>query len=296
MEPAAPTYADQTCYRHSDRKAGVRCQRCERPICPQCMHSASVGFHCPECASGGQQKVYTRATLDRAAAAANRPWLSQALIAVNVAVFFLGVALDRGQADLLRLSEELGLRGALFSESLLDRTTGELFRGVAEGGWYRVVTAGFLHAGLIHLAFNMFALYRIGQALEPAIGRARFAAAYGASLLVGSLGVLLVSPNQPTVGASGAIFGLFGVLFMAARSRGIDPWSSGIGMTIGINLLITFGIPGISIGGHIGGLVGGLIVGYLYFEVGPRQLDVTRQVAAVVALGVVAAVAAVLVV
>jgi membrane associated rhomboid family serine protease len=271
----APTNV-RTCYRHPDRKAGVVCQRCDRPICPQCMHQASVGFHCPDCTKQGKQKVYTRANMQ----VLNRPTLTFVLIGINAAIFLGGVS---GGDSLTRARSRLFGEGALF---------GPL---VADGEWWRIVTSGFLHAGLIHLAFNMFALYRIGQILEPAIGRLRFGAVYATSLLTGSFGVLLLSPNSPTVGASGAIFGLFGLMFLATRASGIDPWSSGIGMTIGINLLITIGIPGISIGGHLGGLAGGLLCGYLLYDVGPKQRwPVNTQVAVIGAVGVVAAIAGVL--
>ena len=127
--------------------------------------------------------------------------------------------------------------------------------------YYRLVTAGFLHSGLLHIGFNMYILYWLGTMLEPALGHPRFVALYFASLLAGSAGALVFSPNAVTVGASGAVFGLMGAAFVMQRARGIDPMQSGIGPVILFNLVLSFVIPNISIGGHIGGLVGGAAAG-----------------------------------
>ena len=251
--PAQPP--ETTCYRHPDRRAGVRCQRCERLICPQCMSTASVGFHCPECAKTGKQKVYTRANWSDAL---HRPLVARILIGLNVAVFVIGLVVDAG-----RPLDDLGsfrLDGGLFAAA------------VRAGEWWRIITAGFMHVNLIHLLFNMLALWNLSSVLESALGRDRFVAVYVTSLLTGSLGVLVVSPDSLTVGASGAVFGLMGALVVAQRVRGIDPWSSGIGMVIGINLLITFTLPNISIGGHLGGLAGGLLSTWVLLDIGPRVL------------------------
>lgn len=219
------------------------------------MQTASVGFHCPECAHGGRQKVYTRANWSDAL---RRPVVAQALVAANAAVFAAGLADSATNAVAGRGG--FAVDGGLFGPA------------VADGEWYRIVTSGFLHAGLMHLLFNMLALWNLGTVLEPALGRARFALVYAVSLLTGSLGVLVLSPDSLTVGASGAVFGLMGALVIAQRARGIDPWSSGLGSVLGINLLFTFAIPGISIGGHLGGLLGGLLAGWLLLDVGPRTL------------------------
>ena len=209
---AVPESSTQPCYRHPDRNGGVRCQRCDRAICPQCMHQASVGFHCPECTKTGQQKVYTRANLQ----ALNRPVVTQALVAINVVVFLLGLGAAGGNG-LTETGGRFFEEGALF---------GPL---VAEGEWWRLITSGFLHANLLHLALNMVLLFQLGGILEPALGKVRFAAVYFTSLLCGSFGVMVLDPNSPTVGASGAVFGLMGALFIAQRARGINPWASGIG-------------------------------------------------------------------
>lgn len=244
------------CYRHPDRTGGVRCQRCERPICPACMNTASVGFHCPECAGSksGRQKVYT----GRAAfGGAKSLVLTPALIAINVGVFLLSL-MDGANAN--RISGRVFVDYALYGPSVR-----------YDNEWYRIVTAGFLHNGLLHLLFNMWALWAIGNMLEPALGRLRFGIIYGGGLIAGSLGALVLDPNVPVVGASGAIFALFAAAFIAQRAAGIDPWRSGIALTIGLNLLITFGISRISKGGHIGGLLGGALLAWLLIEA-PRRM------------------------
>jgi membrane associated rhomboid family serine protease len=159
--------------------------------------------------------------------------------------------------------------GSLGGSSLIDDGAVSRFT-IEEGEYWRLVTAGFLHAGFFHLAFNMLALYILGGLLEPAIGRLRFGLIYFVSLLGGSFGALLLQPTGFTVGASGAIFGLMGAAVIVMRSRGINPMESGLGVFLGLNLLITFTIPGISIGGHIGGLLGGGLAALVLFELGER--------------------------
>ena len=205
--------AIQTCYRHPDRRAGVTCQRCDRPICPECMTQASVGFHCPECSKRGKQRVYTARTI----MGGSRPIVTQALIGINVAVFVLG--LGRGSGDLFSGSNSLINDYGLLGSAFIRHTDGTIAPiGVAQGEWYRLVTGGFLHAGLLHVGLNMFALWILGSQLEAAVGRLRFGVIYGAALLSGSLGVMILSPHEPTVGASGAIFGLLGLALAAQRS------------------------------------------------------------------------------
>jgi membrane associated rhomboid family serine protease len=230
------------------------------------MTQASVGFHCPECARGGSQRVYTRATIQRL----NRPLLTQVLIGINVAVYVAGLASSSRNA--------VAGRGGFIVDG------GLYGPAVAAGEWWRIITSGFLHGGLLHLGMNMYLLYLLGTLLEPLLGRARFAAVYATSLLTGSLGVLLLQPDALTVGASGAVFGLMGTLFLAYRERGVDPWSTGVGSTIAINLAITFLVPGISIGGHLGGLAGGFASGWLLFD-GGRTLGARGSLGAVVGLG-----------
>jgi len=280
---ACPTVSTQmqTCYRHADRRAGVICQRCDRPICPDCMQQASVGFHCPECTKSGAQKIVRPAQL-------LRPLVTQILVGVNLLIFALGIGAGLQTRD--RVIYEGGLVGLGYNPF-----TQELI-GVATGEWYRIVTSGFLHANLMHVGFNMFILYRLGQLLEPALGRGRFLLVYFVALLGGSFGVLLIDPNHFTVGASGAVFGVMGAAVAVFRARGVNIMDSGLGATIFLNLALTFIIPGISIGGHVGGLVTGYVAGELLMSIGPQFLkDQRLAVASVVLLGVAVTVGSIIV-
>lgn len=233
------------------------------------MTPTPVGMRCPEC-SRQKTKVHTASAIRR------DPQLTYVLIALNV-IAFLGMSLGGGGLD--------GRGGTLYNNGAL---YGPL---VADGEWWRIVTSGFLHAGPLHLAFNMYFLYFLGTMLEPVIGRLRFAAIYFVSMLGGSFGALLISPDAVTVGASGAVFGLMGAAILALRARNMDPWQSGLGITLLLNLGITFLIPNISIGGHIGGLVAGAIVGYLMFEIAERRrISMTPVLGACVTLAIVLAI------
>lgn len=192
--------------------------------------------------------------------ASNLDLVTKALIAVNLAVFVLAAMSGGGGG--LSGATELHDRGALIASSRLDPATGEVLRGVADGGWWRLVTSGFLHYGIFHLFMNMYVLWTIGPALERDLGRVRFGLVYLAGLLGGAAGALVLSPNALTAGASGAIFGLFGAYAAGLHRRGINPLRTGIGMTLMLNVAITFAIPGISIGGHLGGLVAGALCGW----------------------------------
>jgi membrane associated rhomboid family serine protease len=242
----------QVCYRHSDRETAVSCSNCGRPICPECMTSTSVGMRCPECAG---QKTTVRTA---AAIRGDEPMLTYVLIGIIVLVQ-LGAMASGANAT----GSQFG-GSALISDGAVSRPA------IADGEVWRLLTAGFLHAGLLHLMFNAFALYVLGSMLEPAIGRLRFATIYFVSLLAGSFGALLVEPDALTVGASGAIFGLMGAAIVVMRNRGINPMESGLGLWLGINLVFTFAIPGISIGGHLGGLVGGAVAAALMFDLRDR--------------------------
>jgi membrane associated rhomboid family serine protease len=237
-----------TCYRHPDRETGVRCQRCERPICPACMVPAPVGVQCVECVRRAQPRPSPAQSLRRVTAG---PFVTYSLIGVNTAVWLLGLLF--APRALLTGSPLAGI-GGLFGPA------------VAAGEWWRLITAGFLHSGLLHLGLNMAVLYMLGPSLERALGRLPFVTLYGAGLTASSLGALLLSPNSFTVGASGAIFALMGAIVMGQRATGMDPWRSGIIGLVVINLIFTVAVPGISIGGHLGGLAGGLIAGGVLFR------------------------------
>jgi membrane associated rhomboid family serine protease len=231
----------ETCYRHPDRETAVSCSNCGRPICPDCMTPTSVGMRCPECSRQTTKVKAGAAAFGRS----TRAPATYALIAINV-VFFLaeiagGGALSAGGGG--TVIDNLGLFGP----------------AVANGEVYRIVTAGFLHLGPIHLLFNMYALYIVGSLLEPGIGTPRFVAIYVASLLAGSFGALLLSADTHTVGASGAIFGIFAAAFVVARGRRLEGVAAQLGFLLLINFAFTFSIPGISIGGHLFGAAGGAI-------------------------------------
>jgi membrane associated rhomboid family serine protease len=268
----------QTCYRHPDRETGVSCSNCGRPICPDCMTSTPVGMRCPECARQRTRVTTGTRSFGRSTAAP----ASYVLIGVNLLAFLAEIAGGTGGFDASgSVVNDFALRG----------------NAVADGEWYRIVTGGFLHAGPVHLLFNMFALYVLGSLLEPAIGTPRFVALYFASLLAGALGALALSDaGDNTVGASGAIFGLFGAAFVIARGRGLDAVAGEIGLLLLINLALTFGIPGISIGGHLGGLAGGVLCALAILaaergKLGARGIAV--ELALVVAVGVTCAGAAI---
>jgi membrane associated rhomboid family serine protease len=258
------------CYRHPGRETGVSCSNCGRPICPECMTPTSVGMRCPEC--GGQRtRVRTAASIR-----GDEPTVTYVLLGIIVLVQ-LGAMASGANAT----GSQFG-GSELINDGALSRAT------VADGEVWRLITSGFLHAGFVHLLFNGFALYVLGTMLEPAIGHLRFAIIYFASLLAGSFGALLVEPDALTVGASGAIFGLMGAAVVVMRNRGINPMESGLGLWLGINLVFTFAIPGISIGGHLGGLVGGALAAALMFELGDR-LRMPRAVPVLLGIGVGAA-------
>jgi membrane associated rhomboid family serine protease len=247
------------------------------------MTQASVGFHCPECTRSARGQVVTaREVLNQT------PFVTYGLIAINALFFLVAIATAASvgsQVNLWQLPN-----GGLADWGLLlgfGRYTDGSLHGVATGEWWRIITGGFLHAGILHIGMNMLVLWLLGSQLERAVGPMRFACLYGTSLLAGSLGVLLIDPTAPTVGASGAVFGLMGAAFVYQRSRGIDAWRSGLGGLILLNLVITFMVPGISKGGHLGGLVGGAIVGILMFQL--ERVTRSAVPAVLVSIGLAAA-------
>lgn len=263
-EDTGPTQARSlpTCYRHPDRETGVRCTRCDRPICPECMVDASVGFQCPDCVRGGSGTGHAPdasrpRTLAGGPIAADPSLVTKVLIGVNVALFLVQ----------LSVGDSFTHRFTLIGEAY-DPLLGSV-QGVAEGQWYRLLTAMFLHGGYLHALFNMLSLWWIGGPLEAALGRARFLALYFASGLAGSaLTYLVAAPNQPSLGASGAIFGLFGAtaVLMRRLKQNMRPV---IGLLV-LNLILTFGWSGIAWQAHVGGLVAGVVTGYAMVHA-PRQ-------------------------
>jgi membrane associated rhomboid family serine protease len=279
------------CYRHPNRQTGVACSSCGRPICPDCMTPTSVGMRCPECARD-RTKVRTSQNVRRRSsgmlAMPGRYSMVNILIAINVIVFVAEVATGTSLGGVSSFESA----GTLYRDGSL----ASLFiHGANIPGYnhqpYRLLTSAFLHDGLLHIAFNMWFLFAVGPALEQAIGKVNFLAVYFASLLAGSFGALLFQPLSPTVGASGALFGLLGALIVIAHYRQISIWQSGLGLTLVVNIVFSLSISGISIGAHIGGLVGGAICGWLFMElVDKRRLRIPFLLGCAV-VGVVAVVA-----
>jgi membrane associated rhomboid family serine protease len=259
-----------TCYRHPSRETGVSCSNCGRPICPDCMTPTAVGMRCPECAKQ-RTKVRSMRTMSGSGLEVTR-----ALIAINVLAFLISGHFTLGGGG--SGGEEIFRKLALYGPAI----------GHNDEYW-RLISGGFLHSGFLHIAFNMYLLYLLGQLLEPALGTLKFAAVYFTALLAGSCGALLVSPDTITVGASGAVFGLMGAAAVEMRARGINPMQTNIGGLIVINLAFSFAFSGISVGGHIGGLIGGALAA-LAIQLGDRRrsLLVALAVCAAVAVGAVA--------
>ncbi len=223
------------------------------------MRSASVGFHCPDDVAAGAKQVRQARTVFGGRVSGDTSRISIGLVVANVAIFVAGLAVGQGELQ-ARFANVPGFPGAF---------------GIADGEYYRLATAAFLHAGLFHLALNMFALATVGPTLESALGRVRFAALYVLSALGGSvLAFLFAPPDVPSVGASGAIFGLFGAFYVVERRLGRDTRS--ITFLLAINLVITFTVPNIDWRAHLGGLITGalLAAAFAYAPRGDRRTAV----------------------
>jgi membrane associated rhomboid family serine protease len=230
------------------------------------MTPTSVGMRCPECSREKTRVV-------RRAYAGGDPIVTYTLIGMNVLAFFATLASGSSIGGSISGGDSVIAKAALNGPA------------IADGEVYRIITSGFLHYGLLHLLFNMYALYILGSMLEPAIGRLRFALIYFVSLIAGSVGALILDPNALTAGASGAVFGLMAAAFLVMRNRGIDPWQSGLGIWLFLNLAITFTVSNISIGGHIGGLIGGGVASLILVEL-PDAVRLPRWGADVVAAAI----------
>jgi membrane associated rhomboid family serine protease len=264
MEPA-PRY----CYRHPDRETGLSCSECGRPICYECMTPAPVGLRCPEHSGKPQgiQKVTVAAERAVTGVGSRRgDLITLILIGINVLVYLIEVG--KGTVD--GASDTLFRNGALVGNGLIQNGLlyglpkhavypGAVMIGVSHGDWWRLITSAFLHESIIHLGLNMLGLYFGGRILEPVIGRWRFVLVYFVSAVAGSAGALLLTPNAPTIGASGAIFGVFGALLVLER-QGTIATGGQVLVLIVINLVFSFSVSGISVGGHIGGLVAGIVL------------------------------------
>lgn len=255
------------CVRHPDRPTGLRCVRCERPACPDCLQEASVGYQCVDCVAQGRSRGREAVTV-AGARLASRPIVVPVLIALNVAAF---------------------VATAVQAKSIQNNIDSQLFEtfamwpvGVAGGEWVRLISSGFLHFGPIHLLMNMIALWVIGRDLELVLGRLRFTAVYLLSLLGGSVAVFLFGDlGSPVAGASGAVYGLMGGIALAALRLKVS--LRPVLVVIALNIVLSVTIPGISLLGHLGGLVlGGASTAALVYA--PRNRRVLLQSAALGAL------------
>jgi membrane associated rhomboid family serine protease len=237
------------------------------------MTTTTVGMRCPECAKERTRVVRMRAL-------ATRPQVTYALIAINVIAFIASGKLSLAGSG---GANQVYLKGALLGSS---EALGLAHQGVAHGQYWRILSSGFLHENLLHIGFNMYVLYVLGISLEPALGQFRFGVVYFVSLLAGSLGALLVSPHELTIGASGAVFGIMGAFAMELRARQVSIMQSGVGALILVNLVISFAVPGISWGGHVGGLIGGTLA-TIALQLGDRYRAKALGLAACVVLAVV---------
>ncbi|MEI5098868.1 rhomboid family intramembrane serine protease [Streptomyces sp. PmtG] len=253
--PQGPQDAQSTprCYRHPERDTGISCTRCERPICPECMISASVGFQCPECVRGGSGTGHAPAasqprTLAGGTLTADPRLLTKIILALNVMVFVA-----------IRMDESIA--SDLFLIGRWPPYPYEALEGVADGQVYRLITATFAHQEIWHIAFNMLGLWWLGGPLEAALGRARFLVLYLLSALAGSaLTYAAESPSEASLGASGAIFGLLGATAVLMRRLNYD--MRPVIALLALNLLFTFTWHGIAWQAHVGGLVAGVAIAY----------------------------------
>jgi membrane associated rhomboid family serine protease len=305
-----PATGVPTCYRHPGRESHIRCQRCDRPICPDCMRDAAVGFQCPSCVAEGQKSTRSGRTAFGGLRPTNAGVTSFVLIGINVVVW-LAIVATGGAASRLFNWFALVAEGRCVPAERMDRyfpgvsseaicatqPGTEWIPGVSDGAYWQLMTSAFTHVEIWHIGFNMLALYVLGPQLELVIGRARFLALYLLSALTGSALVYWAAePSQSTVGASGAIFGLMGALLVIALKLKGDVQQ--ILVWIGINFVLTVFISNISWQGHLGGFVGGvLIAGVLvYAPRGPRrttfQVAGLAVIAALTALAIIARTAA----
>lgn len=250
--PTGDRAAPRTCYRHTDRETGVSCTRCGRPICPDCMVEAAVGFHCPGCVAEGNRSVRQARTVF-GGKVIEKTYVTWALLGLIAAGFVLQ-QLTPGIATVL------GMHGY------------SVYLG---GEWYRLITSAFLHGGIFHLLFNGYALFLLGNALERWLGHGRFLALWLLGALSGSVLSLLAAPGQLSIGASGAIFALFGAAFVTGRRLGLDMRM--ILVLLVVNLGITFLVPNISWTAHIGGLVAGFAVGAVFALLPRGRVDHRRR-------------------
>ena len=294
MTPVPPA-GTPVCYRHPGRETYIRCNRCDRPICPDCMREAAVGHQCPECVAEGRRTQRQTRTAFGGSTLGRQGYVTITLIAVNVLMLLLSLASSRNPGGAVAGG---GLGGLLGGDTPLmdklavigqcgDPRVGPLAPcGVADGEYYRLFTAMFMHYGALHLLMNMYALWILGRSLEAFLGPVRFLALYLVAGIGGNVAAYVFQPGALSAGASTAIFGLFAALFLVLRKLGLN--AAAVLPIIIVNLVFTLTVPGISIAGHLGGfVVGGLIGAGLAYapKEGRAAVQTATIVIAVLALG-----------
>lgn len=282
--PDAGTSTTPHCYRHPDRETYISCQRCGRPICPDCMNQASVGFQCPECLRQGHSQTRVARTSFGGRVGTGSPVLTITLMAINVAVFLV-------------LHATNGLHGAI-GKRLVEIPSSEGYapvlnlEGVAQGSYWQLVTSTFAHYDILHIAMNMIGLWIFGSFLEYELGRGRFLALYLVTGVVGSVAVyLLADPQVVALGASGSVFGLFAAAFVVMLRQHRDVTQ--LVVLLVLNLFISFTVANIAWQAHIGGMLAGFAIGAAY-AYAPRQQRTAAHGAVLAGIMVVCVVAVVL--
>jgi membrane associated rhomboid family serine protease len=280
-----------TCYRHPKRETYVRCTRCDRHICPDCMREAAVGHHCPECVKEGNKSIrQARTVFGGRVATAGAPVVTQVLIALNIAAY-LGELVRPGIVDRFAGLGQ-GLVGPGGRTFVYDGAVHPGFQavGIAHGEWYRLITSAFLHQppgqgtfGILHILLNMYSLWTLGRVVEAQLGRIRYVALYLLSALGGSVLQYLISPNAGAVGASGAIFGLGAAYFVFSRRLNYDP-VGGRQLIIGLLVWMAVSAAVTSWQSHLGGLLAGGAVGFAFAYAPARHRSVWQAAGAVVLL------------
>ena len=262
-----------TCYRHPDRETWIRCQRCDKSICPDCMRDAAVGFQCPDCVRAANKGSRQNQAMYGGERSADPRLTSYVLIGINAVIWLAIAATGAGRSRLLDLlalaptgrctsvSEPSQYYPGISDQGICEQLTsgdGTWHAGVADGAWWQLLTSAFTHVEIWHVAMNMFALFVFGPALEAIIGRARFLGVYLVSALASSVMVLyLAGADSSTVGASGALFGLLGALLVTARKARLNSQWLRQNLLIGVVITVV-GWRAISWQGHLGGFLGGV--------------------------------------
>jgi membrane associated rhomboid family serine protease len=270
-QPEAPGSSAPACYRHPGRETYIRCSRCERYICPDCMTAAPVGFQCPECVAEGGKSVRQPTTAVGGQVRERSDLVTKILIGINGGVWLIGI--------LVGSIEVVGR----FALATLMSFQGEPI-GVLDGEWYRMITAAFVHEQFWHIGLNMYALWILGGLLEPVLGRWRFLSLYLVSALGGSAASLLgLADGGISYGASGAVFGLMGALFVVMRRFGRDV--SAVLVILGINVVFGFVVSGIDWRAHLGGLVTGALLAFAFTHAPRRHRTLYSVAACLVVVG-----------